>query len=149
MKDVARSKAFYSDVLGFEELWYVKHENTGSQLQFMQQKGVILELVQKGSGQKQRDGVDGTINHLCMQVQDIEAAKAALEVAGVVFENEIQLDPDLYPKMCIRDRSYPYGLPELIGVLATAGLHLYKRNTLLSIAGGTAVYMLMVQCVFV
>ena len=45
--------------------------------------------------------------------------------------------------------SYPYGLPELIGVLATAGLHLYKRNTLLSIAGGTAVYMLMVQCVFV
>ena len=97
VKDVARSKAFYSDVLGIEELWYVKHENTGSQLQFMQQKGVILELVQKGSGQKQRDGVDGTINHLCMQVQDIEAAKAALEVAGVVFENEIQLDPDLYP----------------------------------------------------
>ena len=43
----------------------------------------------------------------------------------------------------------PYGLPELIGVLATAGLHLYKRNTLISIAGGTAVYMLMVQCVFV
>ena len=96
VKDVARSKAFYSDVLGFEELWYVKHENTGSQLQFMQQKGIILELVQKGGGQKQRDGVDGTINHLCMQVQDIEAAKAALETAGVVFETEIQLDPDLY-----------------------------------------------------
>ena len=38
---------------------------------------------------------------------------------------------------------------KLIGVLATAGLHLYKRNTLISIAGGTAVYMLMVQCVFV
>ena len=83
-------------MLGFEELWYVKHENTGSQLQFMQQKGIILELVQKGGGQKQRDGVDGTINHLCMQVQDIEAAKAALEAAGVVFETEIQLDPDLY-----------------------------------------------------
>lgn len=45
--------------------------------------------------------------------------------------------------------SYPYGLPELIGVLATAGLHLYKRCTLLSIAGGTAAYMLMVQCIFV
>lgn len=97
VEDIARSKAFYGDVLGFEELWYVKHENTGSQLQFMQQKGIVLELVQKGGGQKQRDGVDGTINHLCMQVQDIEAAKAALEAAGVVFENEIQLDPDLYP----------------------------------------------------
>lgn len=97
VEDIARSRAFYKDVLGFEELWYVRHEKTGSQLQFMQQKGIVLELVQKGGGQKQRDGVDGTINHLCMQVQDIEAARAALEAKGVVFENEIQLDPDLYP----------------------------------------------------
>lgn len=42
----------------------------------------------------------------------------------------------------------PYGLPELLGVGVTAGLHLAKRNTLLSIAGGTAAYMLLVQCVF-
>lgn len=41
-----------------------------------------------------------------------------------------------------------HGLPELIGIAVTAGLHLWKRQMLLSIAGGTAVYMLMVQLIF-
>ncbi len=40
------------------------------------------------------------------------------------------------------------GIPELIGILATAGLHLWKRQMLLSIAGGTVVYMVLVQLVF-
>ena len=43
----------------------------------------------------------------------------------------------------------PYGIPELIGVAATAGLHLWRRNTLLSIAAGTVVYMVLVRFVFV
>ena len=38
-----------------------------------------------------------------------------------------------------------HGLPELIAVAATAGLHLWRRNTLLSIAGGTAVYMALIR----
>ena len=43
----------------------------------------------------------------------------------------------------------PYGIPELIGVTVTAALHLWRRNTLLSIAAGTVVYMVLVQFVFV
>ena len=42
----------------------------------------------------------------------------------------------------------PFGLPELIGVLVVVLLHIWKRNTLLSIAVGTACYMLLVQIVF-
>ena len=42
-----------------------------------------------------------------------------------------------------------HGLPEAIAVAGIAALHLWKRNVLLSIAGGTAVYMLLVQAVFV
>lgn len=42
----------------------------------------------------------------------------------------------------------PYGIPEAIAVLVVIGLHLWKRQTLLSIAGGTAVYMILVQFVF-
>ena len=42
-----------------------------------------------------------------------------------------------------------HGLPEAIAVAVIAVLHLWKRNVLLSIAGGTAVYMLLVQAVFV
>lgn len=39
-------------------------------------------------------------------------------------------------------------LPTLIAVAVVAGLHGWKRNMLLSIAGGTVVYMLLVQLVF-
>ena len=44
--------------------------------------------------------------------------------------------------------SFPFGLPELVGVAITVIIHLLKRNTLLSIAGGTVCYMLLVQFVF-
>lgn len=44
--------------------------------------------------------------------------------------------------------AYPYGLPELISVAAVVGLHLWKGNTLASIALGTVCYMVLVQVVF-
>ena len=53
---------------------------------------------------------------------------------------------------CLRNTSIctaPHGLPELISCALVAGLHLWKRNTLLSIVGGTACYMLLVQMVFI
>ena len=42
----------------------------------------------------------------------------------------------------------PHGIPEAIGIVVTVLLHLWKRQMLLSIAGGTAVYMLLIQLVF-
>lgn len=41
-----------------------------------------------------------------------------------------------------------HGLPELIAIGVVVGLHLWRRNTLLSILGGTAVYMVLIQVVF-
>lgn len=41
-----------------------------------------------------------------------------------------------------------HGLPEIIAVALTAALHLWKRNMLLSILGGTIGYMLLVQFIF-
>lgn len=41
-----------------------------------------------------------------------------------------------------------HGIPELIAVLVVVALHLWKKQMLLSIAGGTVVYMLLVQFVF-
>ena len=52
---------------------------------------------------------------------------------------------------CLKDVSVlsaPYGLPELLGITAVAVLHLWKRNSLLSIGVGTVFYMLLVQLVF-
>lgn len=42
----------------------------------------------------------------------------------------------------------PHGLPELIAIATVVGFHQWKGNVLLSIAGGTAVYMLLVQGIF-
>ena len=42
----------------------------------------------------------------------------------------------------------PYGIPEFLACGAVAALHVWKRNTLLSIAGGTVLYMVLVQMVF-
>ncbi len=39
-------------------------------------------------------------------------------------------------------------LPELIACVLTALLHIWRRNTLLSIVSGTVAYMLLVQLVF-
>lgn len=41
-----------------------------------------------------------------------------------------------------------HGIPEAISIILVICLHLYKRQMLLSIAGGTICYMLLVQFVF-
>jgi len=43
----------------------------------------------------------------------------------------------------------PYGLPEMIAIGVIVLLHSWRKNVLLSIAGGTIVYMLLVQSVFI
>lgn len=49
----------------------------------------------------------------------------------------------------VRVGAYPHGLPELIACATVAVLQLWKRNYLLSIFAGTALYMALVQFVFV
>ena len=41
-----------------------------------------------------------------------------------------------------------HGIPELLSLAAVAALHLWKRQMLLSIAGGTVFYMALVQQIF-
>lgn len=41
-----------------------------------------------------------------------------------------------------------HGIPELAAIVLVVILHVWKRQMLLSIAGGTVCYMLLVQCVF-
>lgn len=43
----------------------------------------------------------------------------------------------------------PHGIPEVIAVATVVGLHVWKRNTLLSIGVGTILYMILIQVVFI
>lgn len=52
---------------------------------------------------------------------------------------------------CFKNISFlaaPFGLPELIAAVAVILVHIWRRNTLLSIGGGTVLYMFLVQTVF-
>ena len=52
---------------------------------------------------------------------------------------------------CLKDVTLTagsFGIPEAMGCAVVALLHIWKRNTLLSIGAGTLCYMLLVQLVF-
>ncbi len=52
---------------------------------------------------------------------------------------------------CLRGTTFsawPFGLPEILACAATALLHWFGKNSLLSIGGGTALYMVLIQFVF-
>ncbi len=52
---------------------------------------------------------------------------------------------------CLKNVTFtasPFGIPEAAGILVTGGIHLWRRNMLLTIGTGTAIYMLLIQAVF-
>lgn len=52
---------------------------------------------------------------------------------------------------CLKDVDIPggsHGIPELISIVLVIVLHVWKRQMLLSIAGGTICYMFLVQAIF-
>ena len=56
---------------------------------------------------------------------------------------------DLLVVYCLRDAVFAslHGLPELLAIAFIVLLHRWRKNTLLSIAGGTVFYMLLVQTI--
>ena len=73
---------------------------------------------------------------------------AWLERLGRALPSAIMAVLVVYCLKGITPLAYPYGLPELISVAAVVVLHLWKGNTLASIALGTVCYMVLVQMVF-
>ena len=52
---------------------------------------------------------------------------------------------------CLKNITFisdPFGIPEIISCSLVAALHIWKRNTLLSIIGGTVCYMLLIHLIF-
>ena len=43
--------------------------------------------------------------------------------------------------------SYPFAIPEVLGLIVTTAVYTWKKNTLLSIASGTLFYMFLIQVV--
>lgn len=74
---------------------------------------------------------------------------AIIDYLGKILPTAIMATLVVY---CLRGTSFgSLGgfLPQLIAVAITALLHLWRRNTLISVLGGTVAYMCLVQLVFV
>ena len=51
---------------------------------------------------------------------------------------------------CLKDVTFmkrPYGIPEIIAGIITAGMQIWKRNPVLSILSGTVIYMVLIRVI--
>lgn len=85
IKDIERSKKYYSDILGFTCVSEFTND-FGDKLAFMKSGSMILELIQHKVWMDRKDGL---FDHIAMQVDNIEAVSAMLKSKGVKFEDEI------------------------------------------------------------
>ena len=67
---------------------------------------------------------------------------------GKVLPPAIMVILVIYCMKGIHLLSGSHGIPELLSIAVVTALHVWKRNTLLSIAVGTSFYMILVQVVF-
>ena len=77
-----------------------------------------------------------------------ESTPAIITYLGQVLPCAIMGMLVVYCMKDVRFLAAPFGAPELIGCAVVALLHIWKRNSLLSIGVGTVCYMLMVQLIF-
>ena len=72
----------------------------------------------------------------------------AIRYLGLVLPPAIMAILVVYCMKGVNFLDTSHGLPEMLASLTVVLLHLWKRNTLLSIGVGTICYMLLVQLVF-
>ena len=92
IKDVERSKKFYSDVLNFKCICQFTNEK-GDILAFMRSGEMIIELIQH---KVWMDRHDGLFDHIAFLVDDIEEVSAKLKDKGIEFEDEIYFDVNVF-----------------------------------------------------
>ena len=76
-----------------------------------------------------------------------KAPSPMLEYFGKVLPFAILGMLVVYCYRSVEILSFPFGLPELIAGAFVVGLHIWRRNTLLSIVSGTAIYMILIRLI--
>jgi len=67
---------------------------------------------------------------------------------GSVLPYAIMITLVIFCIRSIRISLYPHGLPEIISIGVVIAIHLIKKNTILSIALGTTIYMVLIRTIF-
>lgn len=96
----------------------------------------------------------GGLDYVCDQSRSFSDLPKGKEIPAVIQYLGKVLTPAVIGMLvvyCLKATPVmdaPHGLPEAIAVAVTAGLHVWKRNNLLSIGAGTILYMVLIQAVF-
>lgn len=94
IKDVERSKKFYTEILGFKVICEFTSLE-GNLMAFVQSGNLIIELIQHVEWMDRRDGL---YDHIAMLVEDIDATFDELKAKGIEFEGEIYYDSLVFDK---------------------------------------------------
>jgi len=97
IRDMAESKKFYVDTLGFKVVSEFVGED-GTKLCFVNNGSCTIELLEFTDPTISGTRIDGLIDHLSIRVENVEQAKAYLESKGIEFETDILLDEKLYER---------------------------------------------------
>lgn len=94
IKDVERSKEFYTEALGFKVICEFTSLE-GNKMAFVQSGDLMIELIQHVEWMDRKDGL---YDHIAMLVDDIDEAYESLKSMGIEFEGEIYYDSLVFDK---------------------------------------------------
>jgi lactoylglutathione lyase len=97
--DISAAKAFYSNNLSFKLTDEASIDTPDGvlKLALLEWGGFVIELMERSKGWAMPVGVGGTVDHICLAVDDIEGLVKTLRSKGVHFETEAISDlPKLF-----------------------------------------------------
>ena len=95
VSDLDRSLAFYRDTLGFQEMMRLHQDNGDVWLVYLRITDTqFVELFPGGEGKRAPNRDATAINHICLEVESVDAAAGHLRKIGVKLTAEPKLGLD-------------------------------------------------------
>ena len=92
--DMSKSLAFYTDTLGFEVV-HRTHLDSGYGFGMVRRGSCIIELLQPDDANQMKTRESRPIDHIAIEVKDINTVVAKLKAKGISFFTPIIDDPNL------------------------------------------------------
>src|SRR5918998_173132 len=89
VKDVSRTLDFYVGKLGFLEMFRLEHDDGRLMLVYLRiTDGQFLEIFPDAEGERAPPRQANGLNHVCLEVDDMDACLAQLAARGVTLAEE-------------------------------------------------------------
>ncbi len=92
--DMSKALAFYTDTLGFEVV-HRTHLDSGYGFGLVRRGSCVIELLQPDDANQMKSRASRPIDHIAIEVKDINTVVAKLKAKGVSFSTPIIDDPNM------------------------------------------------------